>query len=256
MSSSVCSTCTTGGCTFDELCNGTQIYYACDNTVDIRRVSSIEQAKRKIVRHIDDCIQAIEIERTDIEHIDMKVSEFYIGKTYIRRIKKRGGGYSKINPMDPETWRKDGIRSCWKYHRDQGYGEDGMVVLAVVTRGALPPNTTDSMYKEDYAIALEQQILHHYVFDAPHEKLVNETFNPGKLDDDKSAAYAIYMAFRLEETDSSEQSDDTEESSDSDQQYRPEESKGTEVDQQQAQAHHFLIPTFTISANYSPNTNI
>lgn len=99
MSSSVCST--IGGCTFDELCNGTQTYYACDNTVDIRRVSSIEQAKRKIVRHIDGCIQAIEI-----EHTDMKVSKFYIGKTYIRRIKKRGVATIKLILWIPKHGEK------------------------------------------------------------------------------------------------------------------------------------------------------
>ena len=195
-----------GGSSFDELCNG-RSHYACDNTVDIRRVSSIHKAKKRILKHIDDCMKAIEIGR------GTKVSQFYIGKTYIHRVKKRGGGYNKIDPMDPQTWKKGGISAHWTTHREEDYGRGGMVVLAVITRDALPPNTT----KEEYALILEEKILRHYTLNAPHEKLVNKSFKPGKSDGDKSAAYAIYMAFRdgPEESDESEELDSESEEPDS-----------------------------------------
>ena len=83
---STTSATTVGGCTFEELCKGTVLSYACDYTVDVRE-SDFEQAKKKILKHIDDCIKGLEIER------ERKVEKLYIGKTYIPRKKHPEASY-------------------------------------------------------------------------------------------------------------------------------------------------------------------
>ena len=180
-----------GGCTFEELCNGSKKYYACDNTADITNTTKIDQARDRIAAHIDRCITAIEIGR------EKKISKFYIGKTYIHRTKRSRGGHNDIDPKNPNTWKKKGIKDRWDAHSQNDYGRDGLVVVAVVTRSELPPTTVPRMRQQDYTIALEQQLLHEYLFMENERRLVNETFAPGGIDDGGSAAYCIYFAFSL-----------------------------------------------------------
>ena len=68
MASSVTSVSTRGGCSFEQLCNGSVQSYACDNLIDITttrdgRTPLIQEAVMMILDHLYRCIQSIEIER-------------------------------------------------------------------------------------------------------------------------------------------------------------------------------------------------
>ena len=186
---STISAMTVGGCTFDELCNGNVLNYACDNTVDIRG-SDFEQAKQKILTHIDDCIIDLEIAS------ERKVEKLYIGKTYIHR-RRAPRGFVPIDPKNPWTYKKGGIGSRWREHRNNDYGRDGMIVLAVIPREAVPPNAKPGLHQEDYTFALEQALLHHFMITNYDGRIANDSFATGGTDVLGSAAYALYMAFRL-----------------------------------------------------------
>ena len=205
---SAISATTVGGCTFEELCNGTVLSYACDNTVDIRG-SDFGQAKKTILKHIDDCIRCLEIAR------GRKMEKLYIGKTYIPR-KKAPRGFVPIDPKNPWTYKKGGIGSRWREHRNSDYGRDGMIVLAVIPRGAVPSNAKPGLHQEDYTFALEQALLHHFMITNYDDRIANDTFATGGTDVHGSAAYALYMAFRLEDEEDAEGRSNQWNSSDSD----------------------------------------
>ena len=184
---------TVGGCTFEELCRRSQRNYACDNTVDIRNIS-FKQAKKKVIKHINDCICSLEIES------DSFVAKFYIGKTFVRRRRKPGGGYLAIDPQRSSTYRKNGIGQRWREHREKYYGKDGMVVLAIITREAVPLATRNKdVHQEDYAFELEQALIQHFKTFSSDVRIANVTTFRGGSDNRASAAYAIYMAYRLEQ---------------------------------------------------------
>lgn len=186
---------TRGGCSFEDLSRGKEVNYACDNTVDISHVHAIGEAKDLVVKHITEIMERLSRKRKP-----KKVKEFYIGKTYVRGIKVKGKETTKeVQHNDPSTWKKEGISDRWINHSQQSYGEDGMVVLAMVTKDNLTREQKENkVHQEDFAIALEQQLLHHYRIDVADQRLANKSFEPGSTDHGKSAAYVVYMTFGLD----------------------------------------------------------
>ena len=91
-----------------------------------------------------------------------------------------------------------GISDRWREHHRRDYGRDGLVVLCVTTRETVPERAR--MSQEDLALAMEQKLLHHYLLSHPDPRVVNETFTAGHLAQHNYHAYAVYMAFRYEDT--------------------------------------------------------
>ena len=189
---SVFSTTTRGGCSFEELCNGSLQGYAGDNLIDITitrdgRVPTIREAEQMLLEHLDNCVRSIETER------DCQLEYFYIGKTHVRRMRNR-----TFNHMDRNTWKLDGgINSRCKTHKEGDYGRDGLVVLTVVTREAIHPDVRRNkpdFHQEDYALALEGRLIQDCMTDS---RLYNRTLEPGGRDKTPSIGYPLYMAFKV-----------------------------------------------------------
>ena len=197
-----------GGCSFKKLCNGSRQSYACDKVIDITKDKqgddsspTLRKATSRLIKHIQECIQKIEDGR------GRRVEQFYIGKTLTH---KRKSG--KFNRMNSSTWKlSNGISKRFKKHRDNGYGRDGMVVLTVVTRRAIPRFIRhNKISKELYAFALENRLIQHFLIKCDDPRIVNSTLNSGKSDGNRSIGYPLYMAFKLEDDDSeSSQSGDS-----------------------------------------------
>ena len=182
---SVASRTTLGGCTFDELCNGVE-NYVCDSSclVRLERTFDVDTAVKCLCKKLEDNIQELEMN-------DRVVKSFYIGKTYIKKRRKRGGGFQRFDPMDPTTWRKKGISSRWGKHKSQG--RHGLIVLTAVTRNTIPTNN-----QQEYALMLEQRVLHHYRIINEDPRLQNDTFSEGKRGE-TSHGYALYVALVTEQ---------------------------------------------------------
>ena len=187
---SVSSATTQGFCTFNNLCNGSTQSYACDNLIDITRNGegcTIREAEKLLLDHIKDCVQSIETER------GRKLKYFYIGKTHVRRRKDR-----EFDHMNPATWKLDnGINSRCRAHKREGYGRDGLVVLTVVTKEAIPSDVRQNFHHEDYALALESRLIQDYIMTDP--KLYNKNWEPGRRNK-TSTGYPLYMAFKVYHT--------------------------------------------------------
>ena len=190
---SVASASTLGGCSFDELCRGTESNYACDNLINIvcqedGRHLTIREQEDSLSQHIRTCIQSIEIVR------GCPVENFYIGKTHVRQRQDR----VLFDHMKRSTWRLDGgIKGRFRNHKDEGYGRDGLVVLTVVTKEAIPPEIRQNkpnFHQETYALALESRLILNFMSDP---RLVNETTEAGRRDRTPSIGHPLYMAFRV-----------------------------------------------------------
>ena len=98
------------------------------------------RATDTLVKWVDNTIRDIEMQSEE------KVVKFYIGKMYVRKNKK-----SKVfDTMNPNTWRKEGIRSRWCHHKHQDCGRNGMVVLTVV----IPRSVIFTSQKKTLYVAL------------------------------------------------------------------------------------------------------
>lgn len=199
---------TLGGCMFEDLWRGRKSY-ACDPCclVDLRGENDISQAEKKLIDNVHKIFTELEIQR------ECSIVKFYIGKTFIRR-RRKPGGFQTFDPMDPSTWKKNGISSRWRTHRDTQYGRDGLVVLTAITKQAVPKYTADitagverddnsnenrqtAARQEGYALTLEQKLIHHFRYASPDDRLHNETANEGKRVERGAVAYAVYVAFKL-----------------------------------------------------------
>ena len=198
------------GISFDELCRGERTYYSF-NLVDLVETEEIE-AKRKMDRDIEKLSQKLNetiqsLQRGNPDREGSTVKQYYIGKTYIRRRHKAGGGYQHFDHMNPSTWRIEGINSRYKSHSTKNYGRDGLVVLTAITRAALPTPHLRRISHEDYTLILEQRLLHHMLINELDDRVANLTFNEGNRQrrvqdnpdmdyvDSDAYAYALYMAF-------------------------------------------------------------
>ncbi len=185
------STSTTGGISFDQLCRGDQLpSYVCDREclVDILREDTLKQAEKKLITNIDTLFKDIEIQK------EATIDKFYIGKTYVITRKN-----SSMDPMNPWTWRKDGISSRWQHHMDKDYCKDGMIVIAVITKDQVPTHRQPTvLHQEDYTLQLEKRLIEYYKR-AGDTRIANKTLKSGASDGRQSAGYALYVTFSLED---------------------------------------------------------
>ena len=188
---------TNDGCLFNDLCEGGIISYCCDNLVDIRELTQLKHAKNKVADKIKDIIISLQIHRRG-----KRVAKIYIGKTGFDCKETQEDQDQKLDPMNYKTWNLKGIKNRWKGNRSKNKEncKDGMIVLAAVTKEAIPLRCRDRITKEDYAFAIEQALLHHFVITTADPRVVNQNFHTGGINGDRSAAaYAIYMTFTFEE---------------------------------------------------------
>ena len=195
-------TATQGDDDFELLCTGAVRNYSF-NPADLSGQREAEGIKQKLIAQLEDTVRELELQS------DRTIAKIYIGKTYILRRRRVGGGCLNFDPLDHHTWRKKGISSRWQDHKKQDYGRDGLVVLGAITRETMPESCSQEQ-QEDFALAMEQKLLHHYLLSHPDPRVVNETFSTEATTEQKGYAYAVYMAFRYEdETISEEEAMDT-----------------------------------------------
>lgn len=208
---------TNGGIDFDTFCTcGVPNYTS--NPVDLaddddeKETGKMDRDVTKLSERVKDTIKDYETQGIE----GQKVCQYYIGKTYLKRKKNSGSKLTKkqskiyldFDRMKFNTWIKKGISSRYRVHKKKEYGCNGLVVLGVVTKEILPKKRAKAIKKEDYALILEQRLVHHLLIEEADERLQNKTFNEGKRQEKfdepvneahDAFAYAIYMTLGCEE---------------------------------------------------------
>ena len=168
--------------------------YVCDRDclVNLREIEGVdarvEALKDKVVYILDQVRQRGQVEG------------FYIGKTYVPQRRRRD-----FDAMVPTSWRKDGIASRWGHHNNRGY--NGLIVLTVVTREVLPRNPENENAddnqshtdQQEYALMLEQKLLHNYKIENYDSRIANDNFGEGRPAARNYRGYAVYIAIRFAE---------------------------------------------------------
>ena len=173
-----------GGVQYEELLRGDVRSYAC-NPANLSTKTEVKDIKKELIAQLEGIIRDLELQS------DRQIAKIYIGKTFIE---PREDGI--LDPLIPTTWRMDGISSRWGEHKHKDYGRDGLVVLGAITRETMPERCRDRVHQEDFTLAMEQKLLHHYLLSHPDPRVVNETFTAGQPPRYNHDVYALYMAFR------------------------------------------------------------
>ena len=203
---SVASRTTVGGVPFETLCRGGVQSYA-PNLARIGEETEVEDAEQILYTQLIDTVEELEMADPECRR---KIGQIYIGKTYVARL-KRQRRFQPFDPNDYNTWKKVGISSRWSDHKNQDK-RDGLVVLGAVTRKTMPKRIRCRVHQEDFALALEQKLLHRCILSRHNDsRVVNKTFMTGRPSKYRYIAYAIYMAFSY--TDNNTEADTEDEDS-------------------------------------------
>ncbi|XP_063407794.1 uncharacterized protein LOC134691286 [Mytilus trossulus] len=194
---------------FDDLCQGSQgysynlagLFETCDHDQFSRHKHTIsfKEAFKRLKLRIKESFIALETQT------ERKVTDFTIGKTFV---KQRQGVI--FNPMKPSTWSLGGgINGRWQDYKNDNY--DGLIVLTCIERDLIPQHTkecnkrailidkkTIEANQQNYALALEQALIHFYVFIKPDERLRNQSFDIGNLSKEPYKGGIVYVAYKLE----------------------------------------------------------
>ena len=167
--------------TFKKLRDKKERGIVCEKAVDVGREWNCREAENVLINKVDEIIQEIG---------KIRLSEYYIGKTFVNAIGQ------KLDETDQKTWDLEGIKSRWGDPKYEGY--DGLIFLTVI-KAVKGRNFTH----EDFALALEQRLVHYYTIDRNTSKIKNPTFQEGQRretrgqEEVKKQGYAVYMAVKI-----------------------------------------------------------
>ncbi|XP_072030212.1 uncharacterized protein [Amphiura filiformis] len=194
-----------GDTSYDLLCRGLAKSYSY-NLVDLTNIVNDYQhlscrgISRKIrntlIKQVDNIFETIAVKQTNKE-----IHAYTIGKSHARK---------RLNVIfdenDPETWAlDDGINGRWKEYAKNGYS--GLIALVAITEKVNPVKKGNFANVEQYAIRLEQQLIHHYA--VQDTRCENKSCHPGNLCDSKNPPYAgiVYVAYKLRDKVNSQEAD-------------------------------------------------
>ena len=186
----------TAGGTFQEVVEERKKNYVAqaDCLVDLNGIRTWKEVQEKIIKHCEEILKKIE------DQSKLKIEKFYIGKTYLKK-KKKGSGFVPFNRMKPETWVCKGLNDRWFRHKQEDYGQDGMIVLSAVTKDQVihANPAVKKLDQEQFNLAIEQTLLHHFMFKTGETRFANTTFESGGISKEKKPGHCLYVAFTLDD---------------------------------------------------------
>lgn len=167
--------------------------YVCDRQAleSVRTGGLCKTAEDDLIQKVDGIKRAIG---------NRRISYYYIGKTSVDTIE--GEIFDRRNP---NTWDKTLIQGRWDDHKNPRQPENPrdpripdynvLIVLTVIDAEVVDERR---FTHEDFALALEQRLIHHYKIDENDPKIKNRTFNEGRRADGDHSGSAVYMAVKTE----------------------------------------------------------
>ena len=165
---------------FERLRNRQQRGIVCGEAIRARRGGRLDTTENNLIRKVDDIIRRIN-QRGE-------VTDYYIGKAFVDQ---RGRNF---NRGDPATWDLAEINRRWEEREEENY--NGLIVLTVIDEDAIRRRNTTH---QDFALALEQRLIHHYRIHRDNARIRNHNFREGRRGDEGHPGYAVYIAVRIAE---------------------------------------------------------
>lgn len=185
------------GVTFDDLLRGERGY--APRLVQLRQQPGtailFQESHEMLIEAIDSDLELLQI------YNKKPIKQFTIGKSYAC-VHKR----FDFDPCNFKTWRLNGgVNGRWgEYKKDKYY--DGLVVLCAVTRDMIAkqkeatarnlPQRNPLFSQQNYAIALEQHLIHHYAYVRWDPRLENNTLHIGRQSAEYKAG-VVYVAYKF-----------------------------------------------------------
>lgn len=121
-----------------------------------------------------------------------KIETFTIGKTYAKTKKKYRHDF---NGGNSDHFTKTGISERFRHtYKEEGY--DFLIGIVILTRNNIPPDAPPPFNnQQSLTLALESQLIQHFVYVKPDNRIGNTSLHPGN----QSQQYAggvIYLAVR------------------------------------------------------------
>lgn len=178
--------------TLEQLCkHGAKSGYVLE-TGEVIECKTIAKALKVTATNIDHRMKEIEDCRGRL------INQFYIGKSHVRERKT----CTRFDPQNSSTWRLDnGVNARYQTHREESYGRDGLIVVAVVTKNSIPEDCKKMKYithQEEYALTLEKRLIQKYKYERKDKRLGNKGTAPGRTDQTESIGCLIYITFTLD----------------------------------------------------------
>ena len=137
----------------EEIKHGDRRGFVCDKEwlLDLTAKVDVQHHYKEMIQHVEKIFNFIQ------EQTGRKIQSFRIGKTS-RSISQKNSIRFEGMHMNPDTWKMDEIALQWSAMKpcDKPYGQDGLIVLAVVTNKATPQ--TSFTNAADYAESLQRQL--------------------------------------------------------------------------------------------------
>lgn len=158
--------------------------FVCDSEyiVDLRNMNDDKATLTELAEGLEKIFFVIQ------ETSSMIVSKYAIGVLPITTKKDEA-----FDPKNCNTWNMSGILSKWETHKNEDFGQSGLVVLTAIDKGAVPSNYKDSMDQRGYAVHLLSKFceLIENNNDERLENLENQTYKKSTI------AHALYIAYTL-----------------------------------------------------------
>ena len=161
--------------------------YRATDRYAIKHPIFFEEALKRLRKEIWTTIQKLQ------EHDINQVDEFVIGKSFVLEKPE-----TTFDPSDPSLWKLGGgFTQRWQQYKREGF--NGLIVIGCITDDLIP-----ALYKNKksavqlYTLALEQALIHHYMFVAADASLGNRSLDCGnKYEDSDGRCGIVYIAVRF-----------------------------------------------------------
>ena len=161
---------------FQQVLNRQQRGIVFDQAINARIGWRLDTAERNLIEKVNDIIRRNRREQ---------VTEYYIGKAFVNA---RGQNFDR---RDPDTWDFEGIDARWGERNGEGY--DGLIILTVIDADVV---TGCPYTQKDFALALEQKLIHHYKIDKNDARIRNRAFDE-EIQGQEHLGYVVYIAVKI-----------------------------------------------------------
>ena len=157
--------------------------------VDLSGINVFPILLQTLIKYVEYLLEKIE---SLPEMFLKKIETFTIGKTYAKtKIKYR----HDFNGGNSDHFTKTGISERFRHtYKEEGY--DFLIGIVILTRSNIPPGAPPPFNKQQsLTLALESQLIQHFVYVNPDNRIGNTSLHPGN----QSQQYAggvIYLAVK------------------------------------------------------------
>ncbi|CAH1793763.1 unnamed protein product, partial [Owenia fusiformis] len=157
----------------------------------VKKPFRLQISVKKLIIKIDQTLKELETRQ------QKNIATFTIGKSTVQQKESRAFNVLPLpfDPVNVDTWKLgNGPNERWSSDY-KGKECDGLIVLCAITEEIIPKKPEALLNPvELYTLALEQQLIHHYLLNEGNNKLGNKSLDTGGKNTNPYAG-VVYVAY-------------------------------------------------------------